>query len=117
MERLGDMWRVDYPDDTGPLHAPLSLEPETEATPMTKDADFTYVDLYGNEVAPDDPAAQAKYNAADLKVMRRGGFFAKRAGDAAPLEDASVGTPVLNSGVGAADDDEDEKRVARHGKR
>jgi hypothetical protein len=84
---------------------------------MTKDADFVYVDIYGDEVARDDPAAQAKYNAADLKAMRRGGFFAKRDGDAAPAEvDEAKGTPVLNSGLGAAaEDDEsaDEKPAAR----
>jgi hypothetical protein len=110
MERLGDMWRVDYPDDTGPLHAPLSLEPtDMEAPPMTKDADFTYVDLYGTEVAADDPAAQTKYSASELKAMRKGGFFPKRDGDAAPDAADSEGTPVLNSGVGAADDADDEK--------
>jgi hypothetical protein len=120
MERLGDMWRVEYPDDTRPLHAPVALEAsETEAPAMVKDADFVYVDLYGNEVAADDPAAQTKYTAADLKTMRRGGFFAKRDGAAAPVEvEEAKGTPVLNSGLGAAsEDDEDEKPVARHGKR
>jgi hypothetical protein len=114
MNTPGDMWRVEYPDDTGPKHAPIDwpLEPlETEAPPMVKEADFVYVDLYGNEVAADDPAAQTKYSASELKAMRKGGFFPKRDGDAAPdaAESDAEGTPVLNSGVGTADDADDEK--------
>jgi hypothetical protein len=83
---------------------------------MVKDEDFKYVDLYGNEVAADDPAAQTKYSASELKAMHKGGFFPKRDGDAAPAEAAdSEGTPVLNSGVGAAGDehDEGEKKPAK----
>jgi hypothetical protein len=112
MGKRGDMWRVEYPDDTGPLHAPLDWPPRMEETPMVEDKDFVYVDLYGNEVAPDDPAAQTKFHPAELKALRKGGFFPKR--DGAPVEDAAdEPKPVLNSGIGAAADEDADEKPAR----
>jgi hypothetical protein len=101
---------------------------------MTKDADFVYVDIHGDEVARDDPAAQTKYAPDELKRLRAGGFFPKRDGDADADEtaDQSEGTPVLNSGiekvadvpltpaVGDARDaaaDDDDKPHARHARK
>lgn len=88
---------------------------------MPTNDDFIYVDLYGDEVAPNDSAAQTKYRPAELKALRKGGFFPKAPG--APVEEAAdEPKPVLNSGVGvvAADDDDagdDEKTTRRAAKK
>lgn len=122
MSQRGDLWRVDYPENTGPLHAPLDWPPRTEEATMA-DTELIYVDLYGEEVSPDDPAAQTKYNAAELKALRKGGFFPLRPGAAVAEKAADAPSPVMHSGVGAhegADDEEADAKPpakAAHGKR
>jgi hypothetical protein len=86
MTQPGDMWRVEYPDDTGPTHAPLDWPPRTEAPTMVEDKDFVYVDRYGNTVSADDAAAQTKFHADELKALRKGGFFPKAPGAAADVK-------------------------------
>jgi hypothetical protein len=117
----GDMWRVAYPENTGPRNVPVSLDIlQTEETPMATNADdLVYVNLYGEEVSADDPTAQTKYAPAELKALRKGGFFPKRGDDevvdATADAAADEGTPVLNSGVGQQDagDDAEPKKSAK----
>jgi hypothetical protein len=120
MNRSGDMFPVDYPDDTGWRRA-LSLDfTQTEVPPMVEDKDFVYVDLYGNEVGAADPAAQTKFHPTELKALRKGGFFPKPPGAADDAKDEDAPSPVLHSGVGAPDDgdeDGDAKPAARHAKK
>jgi hypothetical protein len=105
MKQPGDMWRVEYPDDTGPTHAPLDWPPRTEAPTMVEDKDFVYVDRYGNTVSADDAAAQTKFHADELKALRKGGYFPKAPGAAAEEAKADdAPSPVMHSGVGAQDD-------------
>lgn len=108
------MWPVTYPENTGPRHVPVSLEPSerTEASTVA-DPKMVHVDMYGNEVSENDPASQSKHLPAELKALKKGGFFPKQGDD--PVVDAaadaaeaeSEGTPVMNSGVRAQNADED----------
>jgi hypothetical protein len=77
--------------------------------------ELVYVDIYGNEVSENDPAAQAKYSPAELKALKRGGFFPKRGDDErvdAFAESVDEGSPVMHSGVGAQDADAKPRRRA-----
>jgi hypothetical protein len=69
--------------------------------------------MYGNEVSENDPASQSKHLPAELKALKKGGFFPKQGDDpeadaaAEAAEAASEGTPVMNSGVRAQNADAD----------
>jgi hypothetical protein len=82
---------------------------------------MVHVDMYGNEVSENDPASQSKHLPAELKALRKGGFFPKQGDDpetdaaAEAAEAESEGTPVMNSGIRAqnADEDADEEPQAK----